>query len=140
MMNIGISILSDESFNQKRERTLLQALPAHLALLARVRQPFDTDPVTDLHRRVDGMLANSNDIADTLMSTNERDVGWNGPITLGGVKVGVADTGAMHLNETFAGLELAGLGNGVVSLEVEFTATLGDDGGRLGLGYLGHVC
>lgn len=50
----------------------------------------------------------------------------------------MADTGTVHLDETFAGLELAGLLDGVVVLDGELTATLGDDGGLLGLWDLNH--
>lgn len=47
-------------------RTLLKALPAELAVEARVRKPFDADAVTELDRRALRVRADGDDVADTL--------------------------------------------------------------------------
>ena len=41
------------------------------ALEAGVGEPFDTDAVTDLYRRILSVLADSDDFTDTLVTTDE---------------------------------------------------------------------
>ena len=41
------------------------------ALKAGVGEPFDTDTVTDLYRRLLGVLSNSDDFTDTFVTTDE---------------------------------------------------------------------
>ena len=67
------------------------------------------------------------------MTTDERRLRWDGPVALRGVEVGVADTGALHLDETLAGLEILGLRDGDL-LDLERRTGRADDGGLHGLG------
>jgi hypothetical protein len=60
--------------------TLFETLAAHFTVHTSVRNLLDAHPVADLDRRVRGMLANSHDLADTLVSADERRVGGGGPI------------------------------------------------------------
>ena len=41
-----------------------------------------------------------------LVSANERELRGKWPVVIAGVKVGMADSGAVELDETFAGCEL----------------------------------
>ena len=90
------------------------ALAALLAVEARVGDPLDTDALAKLDGAVGGVLANGNDLADTLVATDKGRYGLDGPVTERGVQVCVADTGAEHLEETFAGGEILGRLHGVV--------------------------
>ena len=77
------------------------------------------------------------------MTTDERGLCWDGPVALGSVEISVADTGALELDETFAGSELLGLGDGDV-LDLEGSTCGGDDGRlhglRDGVGGCRHGC
>ena len=68
-----------------------------------------------------------------LVSTDERGLCGDGPIALGGVEIGVADTGHVELDETLAGLEVLRLDDGVVCADFEGGTVCWDDGGGLGL-------
>ena len=58
---------------EQGEGLLCEEEEAHkFALKAGVGEPFDTDTVTDLHRGILGVLANSDDITNTFVSTDER--------------------------------------------------------------------
>jgi len=46
------------------------------ALKAGVGEPFDTDTVTDLHGRILGVLANSDDFTNAFVTTDKRP--WKG--------------------------------------------------------------
>ncbi len=93
---------------------MLVALTALLAVEARVGDPLDTDALAKLDGAVGGVLANGDDFADTLVATDERRHGLDGPVTERGVQICVADTGAEHLEETFAGGEVLWRLHGVV--------------------------
>ena len=67
------------------------------------------------------------------MTSDKRSLCGNGPVALGSVQVGVADTGAVELDETLAGLEVLWLGDGDVT-NLEGCVLRGDDGGPHGLG------
>ena len=67
------------------------------------------------------------------MTADEGRLCGDGPVALGGVQVGVADTGAVELDEALAGLEGLGLGNRDFG-DLEVGARRGDDGGLHGLG------
>ena len=71
-----------------------------------------------------------------LVSPNQWRLGWNWPVTFGGVEVGVADTGALELDETFARLEVGGLWDGLVVDDLERRAGVANDGGLHRLGDL----
>ena len=68
------------------------------------------------------------------MATDEGGLGGDGPVTLGGVEVGVANTSAVHLQEDLTGLELVSLGDGPVVDDLEGSSSGADHGGLHGLG------
>lgn len=68
------------------------------------------------------------------MTANEGQLRLNRPVAVAGVQVGVADTRAIELNETLAGLELLGLLDGVVVDDLEGGVRLLDDRRLLSLG------
>ena len=68
------------------------------------------------------------------MTANERELRVEGPVAVAGVEVGMADTRALELDETFAGGELLGLLDGVVVDDLEGLGGVLDDRGLLGLG------
>ena len=68
------------------------------------------------------------------MTTDKRGLGGNGPVALRGVKVGVAHTSALHLQEALSGSEVLRLGNGPVVDDLEGGAGVADHGGLHGLG------
>lgn len=76
----------------------------------------------------------SNDDTSTLVATNKRKLGWQGPVTVQGVKICVADTGVLDVDENLIRTRL-GDGNLLV---LEWTASLLDDLGPLLLGDLGR--
>lgn len=98
------------------------------------------------------MSTDGNDVADTLegvcenveklrsresayfVTTNERGLCLNGPVTLGGVKIGVADTSADKLDETFTRSELRSLLDGEVVVDLELGTSGLDDSGLLDSG------
>lgn len=109
--------------------TLLKALPTKLAVQTRVRQPLDPHPVPQLDLLILRMRADRHNDAHALVAADERRLGGDGPVALGGVQVGVADAGAVHLDEALAGLEVLGLGHGLVVHDLEGGARGADDGG-----------
>lgn len=72
------------------------------------------------------------------MTTDERGLCLNGPVTLGGVKIGVADTSADKLDKTFTGGELRSLLHGEVILDLELSTSGVDDSCLLDFGDGGH--
>lgn len=68
------------------------------------------------------------------MTTNQRVLGGNWPVTLLGVQVSVADTGMGNLDETLAGLELVGLNDLGLVVNLDGISDRGDDGSSLSLG------
>ena len=75
-----------------------------------------------------------------LVTADEGQLRGKGPVAILGVKVGVADTRAIKLDETLARGELLGLLDGVVVDNLEGRAGRLNDGGLLGLGdgVVGH--
>ena len=69
-----------------------------------------------------------------LVATDEGELGLDGPVTVAGVQVGVADTGDVELDEALAGGKLGGLLDGEVVDDLEGLGRLLDDGGLLNLG------
>ena len=55
-----------EGFSREEKET------HEFALKTGIGEPFDTNTVTDLHRRVLGVFANSDDITNTFVTTDER--------------------------------------------------------------------
>jgi hypothetical protein len=74
----------------------------------------------------------SNNNTSTLVTTNQRKFGWQGPVAVQCVEVCVADTGVLDIDENLIGSRL---GNGNL-LVLEWTASLLDDLGPLHLGDL----
>lgn len=134
--------------------TLLQALEAVLAVQAakksrmswpsqfvcrkdqdsRVGYPFDTNTVSNLDWGVAGVLANGNDFSNTLVASNERNLWWDGPVTLGSMEIGMAHSRAMETDKAFARGELVRLLHWIVISDL-YSCTSGlDDGSLLNLG------
>jgi hypothetical protein len=67
------------------------------AAQARAVEPLDTDLLADLDI-LDKLAASDNDTS-TLVATNKRQLGVEGPITLPGVEISVADTGELDVDE-----------------------------------------
>lgn len=112
---------------------MLVALATLLAVVARVSNPLDTDTLAKLDGAVGGILADSDDFADTFVAADEGRHGLNGPVTKCGVQVCVADTGAEHLEETFARGKVLGILHGVV-LDLDGGSGSRDEGDLLRLG------
>ncbi len=47
----------------------------------RVGKPLDTDAITECNRGVDSVVSNGDNDTGTLVSTDERDVRFQGPVT-----------------------------------------------------------
>jgi hypothetical protein len=77
------------------------------AAQARAVEPLDTDLLADLDI-LNKLAARDNDTS-TLVATNKRQLGVEGPVTLPGVEISVADTGELDVDED---LVRAGLLNG----------------------------
>ena len=84
------------------------------------------------------MVTDRDDLADTLMSADERVHGLDGPVALLGVQVGMAHTGVGDLDEALSGLEVLWLLDGVGVADLDGLADGSDDGGGLGLGNGDH--
>lgn len=95
-------------------RTLLETLPAKLAVPAGVSDPLNADTVANLDWGVGGVLANGNDFANTLMPSDKGCHGFDGPITHGSMEIGVAYTGTVHLQQAFSRSKRFERFNGVV--------------------------
>jgi hypothetical protein len=76
----------------------------------------------------------SDDNTSTLVATNKRKLGWEGPVTVQCVEICVADTSVLDVDEN---LIRARLGNGNL-LVLEWAASLLDDLSPLHLGNLGR--
>ena len=78
-----------------------------------------------------------------LVTADERKLGLQRPVALASVKVGMAYTAAVKLNQALAGGEFLGLLDGVVVDDLERRVRRLDDGGFLDLGDLelgSHCC
>ena len=93
---------------------------------------LDTNVVTNIDLADE--LTTSNDNTSTLVTTDERKFGWEGPVTVQCVEICVADTGVLDIDENLIG---ARLGDGNL-LVLEWTASLLDNLGPLLLGDLGR--
>jgi hypothetical protein len=91
---------------------------------------LDTNVVTNIDLADE--LTTSNNDTSTLVTANKRKFGWQGPVTVQCVKICVADTGVLDVDED---LVRTRLGNGDL-LVLEWTASLLDDLGPLHLGDL----
>ena len=83
-------------------------------------------------RSVDA-VAERDDGAVALMAGDERRLRLDGPITLCGMQIGVADAGGFQLDQRFA---VAGRWQ-VEFLDLQRSAEFGDDGGTHGVGGVG---
>jgi hypothetical protein len=86
-------------------------------LETRVREPLDADSVANLDRAVDRVSTNSNDLANTFVATDERELVRKRPVAKAGVQVGVTHAGAVHLDETLSRCEFLWLLHRMVILE-----------------------
>lgn len=71
------------------------------AAQARSVEPLDTDLLADLDI-LDKLAASDNDTS-TLVASDKRQLGVEGPITLPGVEISVADTGKLDVDEDLIG-------------------------------------
>ena len=96
-------ILSLGYEGRETRRTHFEAFSAEFAIQAAVREPLDTDSVSNLDWRIGSVRANGDNLADTLMSTDER-VAWRyRPVTFFRVQVSMTYTCVSDLDETFPG-------------------------------------
>lgn len=134
------------------------AFPAGLAIETGVGEPFDTYTIAELDWGVLGVRANGDNDADTLriefnyyyhtmssdcnahfVTTDEGGLSGYRPVVLRSVKIGVADTGAVELDETFTRGEVLWLLDWVIIFDGKVTEGF-DDGGFLDLGdCIGHI-
>ena len=129
------------------------AFPAGLAIETGVGEPFDTYTIAELDWGALGVRANGDNDADTLriefnyyyhtmssdcnahfMTTDEGGLSGYRPVVLRSVKIGVADTGAVKLDETFTRSELRSLLDGEVVVDLELGTSRLDDSGLLDSG------
>ena len=124
----------------RKKRTLLPSLAAVFTIETRIREPLDANTVPDLDRTIDRMVADSDDLADTLVAANQGGLRLERPVSKGGMQIRVADASAVKLDETFAGSKLCLSLDGVVVYYDHTAATLWDDCDFLGLwnGVKGH--
>lgn len=93
---------------------------------------LDTNVVTNIDLADE--FTTSNDDTSTLVTSNKRKLGWEGPVTVQCVEICVADTGVLDIDENLVGTRL-GDGNLLV---LERTASFLDDLSPLHLGNLGR--
>jgi len=93
-------VTGEESLSTER----LIGVLAVRAAQARTVQPLDTDLLADLD--ILDKLAASDNNTGTLVATNKRQLGVEGPVTLPGVEIGVADTGELDVDEDLIGTRL----------------------------------
>jgi hypothetical protein len=93
-------VTGEESLSTER----LVGVLAVRAAQARTVQPLDTDLLADLD--ILDKLAASDNNTGTLVATNKRQLGVEGPVTLPGVEIGVADTGELDVDEDLIGTRL----------------------------------
>lgn len=76
-------------------------LLAEGAAQARVVQPLDTNSLAELADIIGNQIAARHDDASTFVTTNERQLGGNRPVTVDGVQIGVADARVLDVDEDF---------------------------------------
>ena len=86
-------VTGEESLSTER----LVGVLAVRAAQARTVEPLDADLLADLD--ILDKLAASDNNTGTLVATNKRQLGVEGPVTLPGVEIGVADTGELDVDE-----------------------------------------
>jgi hypothetical protein len=74
------------------------------AAQARTVKPLDTDLLANLD--ILDKLAAGDDNTGTLVATNKGQLGVEGPVTLPGVEISVADTGELDVDEDLIGARL----------------------------------
>lgn len=84
------------------------SLLALFAVKARIGDPLNAYTLAELDRAFGGVLADGNNLSNTLMSSDEWCHRLDGPITHSGVEISMADTRTVHLEETFAWSEVFG--------------------------------
>jgi len=109
----------------------LVALSAEDASVARVGDPLDADLVANFE--VARLVIHGDDIAGTLVSSDEGQLVVERPVSKHGVQVSVADTGVLDSHKRLAGLELLRLDDWDL-LNRDRSALLVEDGGLLSLG------
>lgn len=130
---LGLGAICISRVSHLSQRTHFVAPSAELAVETAICQPFDPDSVSDLDRRTNGVFSNRDDLAQPLVSTNERVLRWNRPITNLGVQVGVTHARVGDLDQAFPRLEFRGLADGVVLVDREVSPGGFDHTGGLGL-------
>lgn len=90
---------------------------------AGVVQPLDTDRLTDLADVIGDQLATGDNNPGTLVTTDKREFGGNGPVPIDRVEIGVADARVFDVDEDIL---RAGLGDGNL-LVLERATDLVDD-------------
>jgi hypothetical protein len=90
----------------------------HFRCKKREHERTDADSVSDLESS-GGSGGNGDDVTRSLVSSDKRKSRSSRPVALPGVKVGVADSGVLDLDEGLSRLELVGLNDLVVLLDLE---------------------
>jgi hypothetical protein len=93
-------VTGEESLSTER----LVGVLAVRAAQARTVEPLDTDLLANLD--ILDKVAAGNDNTSTLVATDKRQLGIEGPVTLPGVEISVADTGELDVDEDLIGTGL----------------------------------
>jgi hypothetical protein len=109
MDSLGDGVLLERAIDSvTREKSLgakrLVGVLAVRAAQARTVEPLDTDLLANLD--VLDKLAAGDDDTGTLVATNKGQLGVEGPVTLPGVEISVADTGELDVDEDLIGTRL----------------------------------
>lgn len=89
-------------------------LLALLAVEARIGNPLNAYTLAELDRAIGSVLADRDNLSNTLMASDEWGHRLDGPVTHGGVEISVTDTRTVHLEKTFPWGEVFGGLDGVV--------------------------
>ena len=81
--------------------TLLVTFHTLLTVKTRVSDPFDSNPLANLNRTVDGIFTDGYNLSDTFMATNKGRHRFDRPVAKRSMKICVADTRAVHFHKAF---------------------------------------
>jgi hypothetical protein len=74
---------------------------AESAREAGVVQPFDANSLADLADVIGNEFTSCNHNTGTFVTTDKGKLGWDGPVTINGMEIGVADTRVFNVDEDF---------------------------------------
>ena len=117
--------------------TLLVTFHALLTIKTRVSDPFDSNPLANLNRAVDGIFTDGYNLSDTFMATNKGRHRFDRPVAKRSVKICVADTRAVHFHKAFSRCKVIRRLDGMV-LNMDLGACIGENGDLLRFWVLRH--